>query len=84
MPTERHLKFDQFTPRAGLRYELGARTNIYATYSKGFRPGAITTSLAGLRRQPGLPIKSETVNAFEVGYKTAGSNYRLRILCIPL
>ena len=75
VPTERHLKFNQFTPRAGLRYELGARTNIYATYSKGFRPGAITTSLAGLTPATWAPIKSETVNAFEVGYKTAGSNY---------
>ncbi len=77
VPTTGNFKYNQFTPRAGLRYELGSRTNIYATYSKGFRPGAVPTSLAGLTPATWLPIKSETVDAFEIGYKTVGDKFRL-------
>ena len=79
VPTTGNFKYNQFTPRAGLRYELGGRSNVYATYSKGFRPGAITSSLAGLTPATWVPIKSETVDAFEIGYKVAADSYRFEL-----
>ncbi len=56
----------KWTPRVGLRYALGDHSNIYATYSKGFKSGGFDgTSLTN----PG--ITPETVDAFEVGYKAS-------------
>lgn len=56
----------QWTPRIGLRYSLAEDTNIYATYSRGFKSGVFdVTSPTG----PG--VKPETVDAFEVGLKSA-------------
>jgi iron complex outermembrane receptor protein len=79
VPTTKKLSFKQFTPRASLRYEIGERTSIYGSYSKGFRPGAINSALAGLSPTTWLPIEQETVDAFEVGFKTAGRNFRLEL-----
>ncbi|CAN7272281.1 TonB-dependent receptor [Phenylobacterium sp. LjRoot225] len=62
----------KFTPRAVLRYEIAPRTNVYASYSKGFRAGAFNGSGA---TDPRLvtPTKPETITAYEVGFKTARS-----------
>jgi iron complex outermembrane receptor protein len=60
----------QWTPRVGLRYAVGERANVYATYSQGFKSGAFdVTSPNG----PG--VKPETVDAFEVGFKSASSDF---------
>jgi iron complex outermembrane receptor protein len=60
---------EQWTPRIGVRYELGERSNVYATYSKGFKSGVFD---ATTRTGPG--VKPETVDAFEVGYKMASAD----------
>lgn len=59
----------QWTPRLGLRYALGERTNVYATYSKGFKAGIFDSQSA-----IGPGVGPETVNAYEIGYKTASSS----------
>jgi iron complex outermembrane receptor protein len=59
--------FNSFTPRLGLRYALAPRTNIYATYSRGFKAGLFNTTTTA---QP--PVRPEYVDAFEVGFKSAG------------
>lgn len=56
--------FDSVTPRASIRYEVLDRTNIYATYSKGFKagvfnPGALATT----------PVNPEKIDAYEIGVK---------------
>lgn len=56
----------QFTPRVGLRYALGGRTNVYGTYSKGFKSGSFDASSPN-----GPGVTPETVDAFEVGVKSA-------------
>jgi iron complex outermembrane receptor protein len=65
----------KFTPRAVLRYEIEPRTNVYASYTKGFRSGAYSGSGAA---DPRLitPTRPETVNAYEIGFKTARSRVR--------
>ncbi|MET0587539.1 MAG: TonB-dependent receptor, partial [Novosphingobium sp.] len=35
----RSSSYSKFTPRASIRYEIAPRTNVYASYSKGFRGG---------------------------------------------
>ena len=76
--TERSVSFSRFTPRASIRYELAPRTNVYASYSKGFRSGYFAFSLPPTPAQ-WQPVKPEEVDAFEIGFKTAGSNYRFEL-----
>jgi len=56
----------EWTPRIGFRYALGERTNIYGTYSKGFKSGVFDATTA-----TGPGVKPETVDAFELGLKSA-------------
>lgn len=56
----------QWTPRVGLRYSLAEDANLYATYSRGFKSGVFDGS-----SPTGPGVKPETVDAFEVGMKSA-------------
>jgi len=78
--------FKKFTPRASIRYELAPRTNIYASYSKGFRSGAYNIgqlpACVNLPTVPAdcfKPAEQETIDAFEVGFKTAGRKHRFEV-----
>ncbi|MET0904839.1 MAG: TonB-dependent receptor [Tardiphaga sp.] len=59
--------FNSWTPRFGLRYDVGARSNIYATFSKGFKSGLYNISSPST-----VPVRPEKIDAYEVGFKTAG------------
>lgn len=59
----------EWTPRIGFRYALGERANIYGTYSKGFKSGVFDATTAA-----GPGVKPETVDAFELGFKSASSD----------
>jgi len=68
--------YDAWTPRFNLRYEISPDTNVYASYSKGFKSGLFNstagdTTGANYR----VPIRPEKIDAFEVGFKTARSRY---------
>lgn len=76
--TDTGANFRQFTPRANIRYDIGPRTSIYASYSKGFRSGNYNSQIPA-NNQPWLPARPETINAYEVGFKTAGSGLRLEL-----
>lgn len=70
------IKDDAWTPRVSLVYEIADRTNIYATWSKGFKSGLIPGGNAGyIQGSPDpLPsVKPEKITAYEVGFKTARS-----------
>jgi iron complex outermembrane receptor protein len=64
--------FSAFTPRASLRYELANHTNVYASYSKGYRTGGFNP----VPGSPLIPFKPEKITAYEVGFKTAQAWYR--------
>jgi iron complex outermembrane receptor protein len=69
-------KYSKFTPRASIRYEIMPRTNVYASYSKGFRSGEWNSTIPGdnpANWKPLGQIGQESVDAFEVGVKSAGS-----------
>ena len=76
-PTTKELPFDKFTPRASIRYELAPQTNIYASYSEGFRSGTLSLSGAATP-ELWLPVDPEVVDAYEIGFKTAGDNLPFR------
>lgn len=71
-PTQPRKTFDNFTPRAVIRYNIDTGTNIYASYSKGFKSGTFNTAPNNIR-----PVKPETVNAFEVGAKMRRSTFHV-------
>ncbi|MFC4594526.1 TonB-dependent receptor [Sphingobium tyrosinilyticum] len=75
-PYTRSASFAKATPRASIRWELAPRTNVYASYSKGFRSGTINqgVSIAAI-----IPVKQELIDAYKVGFKTAQNNFRFNL-----
>jgi iron complex outermembrane receptor protein len=67
-------RFPSTTPSATIRYELAPQTNVYFSYSQGFKSGTfntVATSTGTLTN----PVRPEHVDAYEVGFKTAQSRY---------
>jgi len=56
-------RFNSFTPRVGLDYQLTPRTLLYAAWSRGFKAG--TYNLGSLTP----PVRPEKVDAYEAGAK---------------
>jgi iron complex outermembrane receptor protein len=62
--------FKDLTPHASVRYEIGDRTNIYASYSEGFRSGVFDGAPGSNAARP------EKIQSYEIGFKTASSTLR--------
>jgi len=76
--TTRGSSYEKFTPRASIRYEVAPRTSVYASYSMGFRSGSWNAALP-VAPANWLPADQETVDAFEVGFKTAGRAFNVEL-----
>lgn len=80
--------WDALTPRISILYEVTPTTNIYATFSQGFKSGIFNTP--GLQR---APVDQEEITAYEIGLKmdlgsklrfnAAGFHYDYKDLQIP-
>jgi iron complex outermembrane receptor protein len=64
--------FYAFTPRAVLRYDLTANSNVYISYSEGTKSGLYSVS-GYLTDQ--APLKQERLRDVEGGYKIQGSGW---------
>jgi iron complex outermembrane receptor protein len=68
----------EFTPKLGIRYRFNPNLMVYGLYSKGFRAG-------GFSGRPGtydaavIPYDPETVDNYEVGFKSDWLDNRLRL-----
>jgi outer membrane receptor protein involved in Fe transport len=61
-------------PRVNVTYKFTPDALVYATYSKGFRPGGVNrTAVAGVG-----PYKADYLKNYEVGWKTQWFDRRLR------
>ncbi len=58
------LTNDRVTPRIVLRYKPTDQSSVYASFTQGYKAGILNVGGASMQ-----PIKPETINAFEVGYK---------------
>ncbi len=80
------------TPKLSLTYNLNDESILYATYSRGFRPGAwyeINTSydnlycpivaFCGVTTESNPDLKPETSNNYEIGFKADGENYDITL-----
>jgi iron complex outermembrane recepter protein len=61
-------------PRLNLTYKITPDAMVYATYSKGFRPGGVNrTAQAGIG-----PYQSDYLTNYEIGWKTQWFDHHLR------
>lgn len=65
------------TPRVSLEYKLTPDHMVYATWSKGFRPGGANRRSVSLG-QPLPPYKADYLKNYELGWKTTWLGNRLR------
>lgn len=63
LPFRGRKTWSESTPSLALRYALNDRTNIYATYTKGFKSGLFDG--ASFR-----PIDPENIDSYEIGIKS--------------
>ena len=75
----RSSHYSRFTPSASIRYEISPGTNIYASYTSGFRGGEWNGAIPGDNPDNWFDVKQETVNAFELGLKSAGRRFRFEV-----
>lgn len=74
---EKSVKYNAFSPKASLIYSLNEKSNIYATFTRGFRAGGISSQAVpvGVRQD----YDPEYSDNFELGYKTNFWNNRVNL-----
>ncbi len=72
-PFQRSIKANKVTYRVALRQDLSDRINVYASYNRGFKSG-----IYALQSFAGPPVKPQTIDAFEAGFKSELFDRRLR------
>ena len=63
---------NDYTPKINLTYRIDDDRLIYATWSKGFRPGGVN------RRGTFPPYKADFLTNYEAGWKTSWANNQVR------
>jgi len=67
------VKEDGIIPKANLTYHIDAQRLVYATFSKGFRPGGVN------RNGTVPPYKADYLKNYELGWKSTWMNGRVRV-----
>jgi iron complex outermembrane receptor protein len=75
----RSSTYSKFTPRAAIVYELTPRTNVYASYSQGFRSGEWNQAIPNNDPRLWVDAKPETIDAFELGLKSSAPRLRYEV-----
>jgi len=68
----------KFTPRVSLRYELSDDSMVYGLWSRGYRGGGFNGRPATLSAAT-VPYNPETLDNYEVGFKTEFWDNRVRL-----
>jgi iron complex outermembrane receptor protein len=69
--------WDQFTPRLGLKWAINDDSMAYFTYSAGYRSGGFNGRVDSVETAT-TPYDEETVDNFEIGYKSQWADNRVR------
>jgi iron complex outermembrane recepter protein len=77
--TSSTARFSAVSPKLGLAYELNKTSNLFATYSRGFRTGGLTQLSSDPSQPPLYPYKPEYSNNIEIGWKNLAHDNRLRL-----
>jgi len=70
--------WSEFTPKVGLRYRFSPDLMIYGLYTRGFRAGGFS-GRANTYDAARMPYDPETVDNFELGFKSEWLDRRLRL-----
>ena len=73
------VDFSAVSPKLGLNYAATTNTNVFITYSKGYRTGGLTQLSSDPSQPPLYPYKPEYSNNVEVGIKNTFLNDRLQL-----
>jgi iron complex outermembrane receptor protein len=76
-PVTASKTWDEFTPRVGLKWAITDDSMTYATYSAGYRSGGFNGRVDSVETAA-TPYDQETVDNFEVGYKSEWFENRVR------
>jgi iron complex outermembrane receptor protein len=68
--------FDEFQPKASLRWQFSPEANVYLTFAKGFRPGGFNS---GVSSNVAQAFPAETTQALELGSKSSYFDRRLTL-----
>ncbi|MDB4299449.1 TonB-dependent receptor [bacterium] len=71
-------EWSEFTPKVGVRYRVNDDAMIYATYAKGYRSGGFNGRVDSVPSAT-IPYNPETVDNYELGFKTEWMGQRLRL-----
>jgi iron complex outermembrane receptor protein len=71
-------EWNEFTPKASLKYRMNDDVMLYGLYSKGFRAGGFN-GRPGTYEAASIPYDPETVDNYELGWKTTWMDGRLRL-----
>ena len=77
--TSASVNFSALSPKIGLQYELADNSNLFVSYSRGFRTGGLTQLSSDPSQPPLYPYKPEYSNNIEAGTKNSFLNERLRL-----
>ena len=69
--------WDEFTPRVGVKWDVTDDSMAYFTYSAGYRAGGFNGRVDSIETAS-TPYDEETVDNFEIGYKSQWFDNRLR------
>jgi len=75
--TAASVSYSAFSPKAGLTWHVAATSNVYGTYSRGFRTGGLTPLSSDPSQPPLHPFDPEYSDNFEIGVKNSFLNNRL-------
>ena len=70
--TAQEVKDSGTVPRVNVTYRMTPDAMLYATYSKGFRPGGVNRVINA------QPYKADYLTNYEVGWKTQFADHRIR------
>jgi iron complex outermembrane receptor protein len=77
--TSAQVNYHAISPKLGLSYNLSSKSNLYASYSQGFRAGGFTQLSIDPSQPPLYPYKPEYSNNVEAGIKNSLAGNRLRL-----
>lgn len=70
--------WNQFTPKVGIKYQMTDDAMLYATWTNGYRSGGFNTRVNSYSEAV-TPYNEETVESYEVGFKTAWCDNTVRL-----
>ena len=77
--TSAKLNFNAVSPKLGLNYSASLNTNLYLTYSRGYRTGGLTQLSSDPSQPPLYPYKPEYSNNIEAGIKNSFYHDKLQL-----